>query len=170
MDCQANRRASTHAGGYGAVSLTYGTSNTSVTDANGNIISYNFTTNQYRMRKMVSKTLDGKTKSYTYPGWSSDNQQRPKTITDENGVVTQYTYNNHHKTKEIRAHGTSAARTYDFEYLDETSDRLTKFKGPSVKSGSIREVVTAYDSNDLPTSVTINGFTPSARLFPAQFQ
>jgi RHS repeat-associated protein len=160
-DSIARASESEHAGGFGGVALSYSASSTTVTDAEGNTTTYNFTTDVARMRKITSEVLAGSTRSYTYPTWNGDNQQRPTEMTDENGVVTKFAYDTHHKTSETQAFGTAQARTRSYTYLDLTTDRLTLVTSPSVKSGSLREVETTYNGAGLPVATEINGFTPS---------
>lgn len=152
---------SAHAGGYGKVTLSYGTDSTIVTDAVGTIKTYNFTTASGRPRKITSVLLDGTTRSYTYPGWTSDNQQRPTQVNDENGVNTRFTYDSHHNTSKTLAYGTPQARTINYFYLDDVTDRLTKLQTPSVYGGSFREVETTFNLENLPATIEILGFTPS---------
>jgi RHS repeat-associated protein len=152
--------SSEHAGGSGAVELTYAAGSTTVVDGNLNSRQVSFTTDETMMRKVVSETQDGATRSYAYPTWSADNQQRPTQITDENGVVTKFTYDTHHKTAETQAFGTAQARTTNFYYLDDTTQRLTRVTSPSVYSGQLREVETTYTSG-LPTTIETSGYTPA---------
>lgn len=152
--------SSEHAGGQGGIDLAYNSSNTVVTDSESNVKTYNFATNLF-MRKVTSVTLDGGTKSYTYPAYSADNQLRPLQVTDENGVITKYTYDTHHKTSETQAFGTGDARTLDFTYLDAMTDRLTNVTSPSVYSSGDREVDTTYNTDGLPELIEISGYTPS---------
>jgi RHS repeat-associated protein len=162
-DAKGRAISSQLAGGYGGITLSYTQNATTVADAAGNETVYDFTTSMARIRNFTGIRHGGQSRSFTYPTWTTDNQQRYKTVTTENGAVTTFTNDIHHKTAETVATGTSVAKTFNFFYLDDTSDRLTRVTSPSVRPGQLREAKTTYTSG-LPTAIEISGYTPAGTV------
>lgn len=81
--------------------------------------------------------------------------------TDEEGRTTTHTYNaDNQRIAMIEAAGTAEERATTFEYLSTDIDLPTWVISPSVLSGADKEVITTYDSNNNPTSITQTGFAP----------
>ena len=161
-DAQGRATSSEHAGGQESVSITYNSDGTStVTDANGAIRTYGFT------------TLHGvvKTSSITGDPCSSCGGQNAATTYDANGFVTSKTDFNSNLTTYVRdaqglelsrteAAGTPQSRTITTEWHPQyrLSIKITK---PSVATG--KNAITSISYTDsahpkLPTNITRSGF------------
>ncbi len=140
--------------------LTYDSATqTSATDAIGTKNIYTYEDN-LGGRNLLSKInqVDGKGISQVFDPNNNLTQK-----TDEEGRVTQYTYNaDNQRTSMTEAFGTHEARTTTYEYFSPDIDLVTKVISPSVSGGTNKkEIVTDYDPTTLVVnSITINGFKP----------
>jgi RHS repeat-associated protein len=156
-----------HAGGYGEYTFTYNAdTSTTVTDARGNVTTLQFASvlnsGSAGRRRPTSFTTGGQTFARTYVT-GENSPHRVATTTDENGVLTSYAYtsNPHRLSSKTEASGTTVARTTSYQYLNWTRLLIKQVSTPSVKSGSQRKVITTFDSEQRPQTITVSGFTPS---------
>lgn len=138
-------------------SLLYSGDQTTVTDALGNSVVYNFNT-QLDTKNLISKINQSDGKSITQ---SFDASNNLVSRTDEEGRQTTYTYNaTNQRLTRTEAAGTPEARTTSYEYLSPDVDLVTKVIRPSVATGNNLETVTTYSGFN-PSTITLNGYTPS---------
>jgi RHS repeat-associated protein len=157
-----------HAGGYGAYTVQYNAdASTTVTDARSNATTYQFasvlSSGSAGRRRPTSFATGGQTFTRAYTTGTYD-PHRVATTTDENGTVTSYSYTTsapHRLSSKTEAFGTAPARTTSYLYLNTTRLLIKEVRTPSVKSGSLRKVITTYDSEQRPQTITVSGFTPS---------
>lgn len=153
---------SEHAGSRDKITLSYTGTTTQVVESGGSTTDYVFSTDEGSPRKTTSRTEAGATKVTAYTAYPYDwGRNRPTQITDELGNVTKYTYSFARTTSRTEAFGTAQARKTDYEYLSWGDARPTKIKTPSVQGSGYKEIVTAYDTANLPMSVTVQGFRPN---------
>jgi RHS repeat-associated protein len=157
-----------HAGGYGAHTLTYNAdTSTTVTDARGTTTTYQFASmlsnGSAGRRRPTSFATGGQafTRSYL-TGQSSPH--RVASAVDENGATTTFSYNNypHRLASKTDASGTTYSRTTTYTYLNTTRHLMTQVATPSIKTGSLRKIITAYDSEQRPQTITLSGFQPAS--------
>lgn len=165
-DADGRATSTEHAGGYHKYTLVYNANaTTTVTDAVGNVTTYEFASmashGSAGRRRPTKLTRNGNdfTRTYTSGLYVP---HRPDVVTDENGNQTKHTYDTttYQRLSRVEAFGTSDARTTSYQYLNADRNLLTQVTSPSVSSGQNRTVVTAYDANQRPTSITVNGYTP----------
>lgn len=138
---------SEHAGGTEKYTFSYNPDgSTTVTDAAGKVEQYDFTTDYRFFRKPTSIDTGSGVQTFTYAtdgGW-----RKPLTRSDENGVVTEYSYEGHHRVTETRAAGTAVAQSITTE-RDTSTHRVTKITEP----GRVTDYT--YDSNGNRLSATV---------------
>ena len=151
--------SSEHAGGAEKVSITYGSSTSSVTDALGNVHGYNFTT-QFGMVKPTTVTgapvQNVGAKSYTY-GPNGFVASR----TDFNGNLTTYTRDVRGlELSRTEAIGTPQSRTITTAWHS-TFHLPLQITEPSGIAGVNRVTIFTYDSNGnlLKKTITAGGLT-----------
>ena len=152
---------SEHAGGAGKVTLSYGSSATTVTDGDGRTKTYDFSVSPWTGNRLNSTSRNGTTRSITYAASGTDALQRRATVTRPDGVVVGYSYDSHHRTAVTEAVGTAEERTTNYEYLRPDSNRVTKISRPSLNGAGNAETAIAYNGLDLPTSITESGYDAS---------
>ena len=161
-----------HNGGQNKYLLSYASQQvypyypqTTVTDAANNKEVMTFITN-LGARNLISKVNLSDNKSLTQTFDANNNLTCKK---DEEGRVVTYTYNssNQKLSETVGQTGTcsapvatSALRTTTYQYLSPTLDLPTLTESPSVYGTSRKRVVVGY-TNNLPTTITQSGFTPS---------
>jgi RHS repeat-associated protein len=105
--------------------------------------------------KLTSKInqVDGKGINQT---WDATGNKLSRT--DSEGRVTTYTYNaTNQRLSMTEASGTAQARLTAYEYVSADIDLVTKASSPSIYSGFSKDLVTAYDTNQNVTAVSVNG-------------
>lgn len=152
--------ATTHADGYGSWDLeyAYGEDGATATDANDVETTFEFQNITGFRRIIGSITRDGATRTFDN---ETSGQYRLLELVDENDVTTTYAYDTYHRTSKTEADGETEERLFEYDYLDDTSSRLTSVESDSVYASGTREVATTYDGNDLPETITISGYTPT---------
>jgi len=162
--------SSGHAGGVGRKTLEYvGDTLTKVTDSRGNTTTYTYTADA-AFSKIVGVARDGVETTKNYPDISQDRLRRLQSETDENGVITSYSYDGTRISGRTEAVGTSQQRHSSYEYDARFHNKATKISRPSVIStvpgdpcaegvDCFIETYT-YDDFGNRTSVTLNGFRP----------
>lgn len=130
-----------------------------ITDPHGNVEVYTFTSPNLGIKNLLElkQQTDNKSKSYTY-----DANNNVLTFTDEEGQVTQYSYNSsNQRTGQTSAHGTSLARTQTYTYVSPSLNLVSSIVRPSVYGTSSHTTTFGYDAFNRVTSVTESGFTPT---------
>jgi RHS repeat-associated protein len=151
--------SSTHAGGADSVSLSYGSSSTTVTDGAGTTTVFGFTTFDYFDRRVTSVSRNGNTQSFSVAPYYVDVQQRTTQSTDELGNVTNFTFDRDHLTSKTEAAGTGRERTTAYSYLSVTNALPTDVELSTPGGGELKDVATSYNSQSLPISETQTGYT-----------
>jgi RHS repeat-associated protein len=150
--------SSQHSGGADAVSIVYGSSSATVTDAIGGTTVLDFTNQAAYTQRVTSVVHNGLTRSYVVPDPSIDIQQRITQMTDENGNVATYAYDPDHLTSKTEASGSTVARTTGFQYL------ATNTALPTLVTEALRQTSYAYYSgtNNIQTkTITDTTVTPN---------
>jgi RHS repeat-associated protein len=155
--------SSQQANGANAVTITgYGDSTgattTTVTDALGANITYNFTSQRFFTRRVQSIVKNALTESHTVPLPSADAQQRATQSVDPNGNITNYIYDSDHLTSKTESFSTASARTTSYLYLA-TSTAL-----PTLVTEALRKTAYVYypSTNNINTkTVTDTTVTPN---------
>jgi RHS repeat-associated protein len=141
-----------------AYSLHYDSSTqTTVTDAAGTVQIMSFTEQLGRKKLTQSQHVaDGLSINKSY-----DSNNNLLSRIDEEGRLTQYTYNAYNqKTSTIEAVGTPEQRTTIYAYYSNAIDLITNVIRESVSAGDHFETTTVYDTHLNPVSVTQTGFQP----------
>jgi YD repeat-containing protein len=148
-----------HIDGYDEWTFTYDFDGTTTsTDANDVDTVYEFQTAAPERRIIGSITRDGDTRTMVN---ETSGQMRLLSETDENGVTTTNVYDTYHLQSLTEADGETEERLTEFDYLDDTSSRLTSIFTPSVYAAHTREVSITYNVDDLPETIEIMGYTPT---------
>lgn len=156
-DSDGRAGSSQNAGGANAVSLVYGATTTTVTDALGATQAFSFVAPGTYTPRATSVVYNGLTTTYAIPSTDSDPQQRPTQVTDPNGTVTQYNYDSDHLKTKTEAFGTPQARTISYTYLS-TSSAL-----PTLISEPLRQTAfTYYPGTNTVQTKTITDTTATA--------
>ncbi len=152
---------SEHGFGQEKITLSYTPGSTTVTDSGGGSYVYVFETNSTLWRKPTTRTHAGQTETYTYPTsvWT-DKRFRATEVENELGNRTGYSYDKYHTLTRTDAVGTPGERLTTYNYLSNKDSRKTLIRTPSVFAGAYRDVVTAYNTDDLPATVTTSGYRP----------
>lgn len=155
---------SEHAGGYEKVTLSYdwtpnsdldGNRTTAVTDANDNITYYTFEPTLNGLS--VSSTSDNEGDEY----FTRDAFSHTSSKTNKSGVVTDLTFDVDLLMQKTEDVGGPFERATRYEYHENKPRHPSLVESPSVNIGNYIRVITSYDSNDRPISITESGFTPS---------
>lgn len=139
---------SQEADGANRVQLSYAATSTTVVDALGATSIYQFTDDAHS-RRLVSTTIDGKTRSVAIPSYENDFQRRVTSHTDANGNSTYLSYDAYHLVAKTEAVGSSAERTTYYQYLNNDSDLPTLITEPS------RITSYTYDAQGNPLTKSI---------------
>lgn len=158
-----------HAGGTEKFTLAYpSNTETQVTDANGNTVTYNYEFNE-GVKKLTSKVngADLKNVEQTY-----DSQNNMLCRKDEEGNVTEYQYNSFNQRTSMTSGltgncttstSTAETRTTNFEYVSTDLDLIYRETRPSVHLGSNSTTTYTYgDANNpnRPTIIAEDGYRP----------
>lgn len=160
-----------HAGAVEHYTLSYDSdTQTTVTDAVGTQEVMLFAEN-LGVKNLVSKTNQADGKSVTQTFDANNNLVCRK---DQEGRVATYTYNSSNQMT-AKTEGqtgdctspvaTTVTRTRTYQYLSPTLDLATLVESPSVYSSHSKTLTIAYGDPghpNLPTSLTLNGYTPDA--------
>jgi YD repeat-containing protein len=132
-------------------------SQTTVTDARGTAQTWTFE-ERLNVRYPASRTnlVDLKGDASTYDG-----NGNLISHTDEEGRVTQHTYNEtNQRISTTEAFGTPEARTTTFQYLSPDVDLVTEAASPSVFAPGENKTVTGYGPHNEVLSTSLQGFRP----------
>ena len=128
---------------------------TTVTDAAGSVQVLSFT--EQLGRKKLTQSLhvaDGLSINKSY-----DAHNNLISRIDEEGKVTNYTYNaTNQKVSMTEAAGTPEQKTTTYTYYSNDIDLVTHVTQESIFSGNHHEIITVYDTDLNPVSVTQAGF------------
>ncbi|MEP7243583.1 MAG: DUF6531 domain-containing protein, partial [Gammaproteobacteria bacterium] len=122
--------SSHQAGGAGAVSIAYGATTATVTDALGLVSTYSFTSEPNYAPRLTRLSRGTLSQSFTVPAGATDKQRRVTQVTDAAGNVTKFNYDNNHLTSKTEAFGTPSARTTVYSYLGTNSSLLASVGTP----------------------------------------
>ena len=152
-----------HAGGVGRKTFAYNADgSTTVTNSLGINKIYTFNINGPGIRRPSNISEAGASVNYVYrkdTDWTNP-QTRLYSKTDENGVITTYTYDTHNRTSQTEAAGTPQARTTSYTYDPSFYSKVATQTEPSVYAAGNKVTTYGYDDLGNTTSIKIDGFTP----------
>jgi len=158
-DSRGRATLTEHADGFTGWTLAYNSNNTvTATDAKNQSSEYAFQSGVGNGRAIGGVTRDGDNSTRTN---ETTGQHRLLSSVDPLGIATTYAYDSYHLTSATEADGEPEERVTEYGYLDDTSSRPTNVTTASVYASHDREVVTTYNTADLPETVGVSGYTPS---------
>ena len=138
--------------------IQYAGMTTTVTDPLGNITTAELS--NILGVKYVSKLTNMSDGSFAFTVF--DTRGNVLAYTNENGVVTNYTYDSANRLLGMTlAAGSAEERAIGFTYADVWLSKISTLTEPSVNVGSTKQTVICYGDSrftNLPTGITVNGF------------